>query len=72
MSHDQKSHIAPDFDGLDLKNVMGPLIIPSTLCGTHPGANGHHMTKKVMWHLTSSCLEEYSGAIDDVFGITYL
>ena len=39
---DQKSHAAPDFDSLDLRNLM------VFLC------QWHHMTERVMQHLISS------------------
>ena len=38
--HDQKSHVAPHFNYLNLRNRMVPLIMPSASCDAHASANG--------------------------------
>ena len=40
ISHDEKSHIAPHFNHLGLRNVMLPLMIPSASCGADSDTNG--------------------------------
>ena len=37
---DLKSHFAPHFDHLDIRNVMVLLAMPLSPCGTDAGANG--------------------------------
>ena len=39
-SHDQKSHVAPHFDHLDLGNAMLPLTMSLASCDVSTGTNG--------------------------------
>ena len=59
--HDQKSHITPHFDHLDLINAVVSFTISLASCYANTGAMGitwcwclcqrNHMTRKLMWHL---------------------
>ena len=40
VSHDQKGHVAPHSNHLDLWNVMMPLMMPSESCDTDACASG--------------------------------
>ena len=39
-SHDQNSHVAPDFDCLQLRNAMVPLMILSAFCNANASTSG--------------------------------
>ena len=40
LSDEQKNHVTHNFDHLDVRNIMVPLIIPSESCDVDTGANG--------------------------------
>ena len=66
VSHDQKCHVAPHFDQLDLRNVMVPLV-PHDASAI---SQWHHMTKKVMLDLISIVLTYGNNdAIDMAIGM---
>ena len=58
-----RSHVAPHFNSLDLRNAMMPLTTAS--CGTTAGGNGVtdqvHVVPDVDWYWCKKCI----GAIDD-------
>ena len=40
LSYDQESHVAPEFNHLDLMNAIVPLIMPLVLCDANAAING--------------------------------
>ena len=44
-SLDQEHHVAPEFDGCNLRNEIEILIMPSRACDTNGCANGEHDKK---------------------------
>ena len=50
VSHDQKSHVAPHFSFLDLRNAMVPVMTPLASCHTNTNTNG------IPWIKKSSCI----------------
>ena len=70
LSHDQKSHVAPNFNHLDLRNVMVSL---TTLLASHDSktsASGVNDQKSYFEpHFKCDLSKEYSGAITDTIGI---
>ena len=70
--HDQKSHVAANFDYLDQANAVVPLKMPLALHDADAGASG------ITWWKKSYCISfwsswpnKWSGAIDDTFGIIW-
>ena len=45
-SHDQKSHVAPHFYDLHLRNSVVPLMMPSVSCDADTGTNGGKCPQK--------------------------
>ena len=39
VSHDQKSHVAPHFSCLNLRNAVVPFTMPSTSCDIHTSSS---------------------------------
>ena len=55
VSHDQKSHVAPRFNHLDLRNAVVPLIILSTSYDTDANVISVTLTKGIQWHHLQFC-----------------
>ena len=55
VSHDQKGHVAPHFDCLELRNSVIPFMMPLASCDTDSGPVASH-DQKVMLHLISNVL----------------
>ena len=67
-SHNQKHHVAPHFNCLDLRNTMVPLMMPLILCDS--GGNGVRLPKET-WYISFqlSFPKETNDAIYDAIGI---
>ena len=55
-SHDQKSHVAPDFKYLYLRNAILPLTVMLASYDADTNTNGNCMTKKDMFHIILNVL----------------